>query len=176
MVYCKLIYKTIKYVMVALVSVVCALQMVSCSNDNIAFNKGEQHYALGEYYQASLYYKKAYSRTSPKDKSKRALRAFKMGECYRRINYTQKALAAYQNAVRYNIKDSLALFHLARIQLKTGQYKQAEGNFRLYLEREPGNELARSGLLSCELASQWKGLFQCEDCENVLVKNCNFEA
>ena len=157
MVYCKLIYKTIKYVMVALVSVVCALQMVSCSNDNIAFNKGEQHYALGEYYQASLYYKKAYSRTSPKDKSKRALRAFKMGECYRRINYTQKALAAYQNAVRYNIKDSLALFHLARIQLKTGQYKQAEGNFRLYLEREPGNELARSGLLSCELASQWKG-------------------
>lgn len=143
--------------MVALVSVVCALQMVSCSNDNIAFNKGEQHYALGEYYQASLYYKKAYSRTSPKDKSKRALRAFKMGECYRRINYTQKALAAYQNAVRYNIKDSLALFHLARIQLKTGQYKQAEGNFRLYLEREPGNELARSGLLSCELASQWKG-------------------
>lgn len=157
MVYCKLIYKTIKYVMVALVSVVCALQMVSCSNDNIAFNKGEQHYALGEYYQASLYYKKAYSRTSPKDKSKRALRAFKMGECYRRINYTQKALAAYQNAVRYNIKDSLALFHLARIQLKTGQYKQAEGNFRLYLEREPSNELARSGLLSCELASQWKG-------------------
>ena len=155
--YCKLIYKTIKYVMVALVSVVCALQMFSCSNDNIAFNKGEQHYALGEYYQASLYYKKAYSRTSPKDKSKRALRAFKMGECYRRINYTQKALAAYQNAVRYNIKDSLALFHLARIQLKTGQYKQAEGNFRLYLEREPGNELARSGLLSCELASQWKG-------------------
>ena len=143
--------------MVALVSVVCALQMVSCSNDNIAFNKGEQHYALGEYYQASLYYKKAYSRTSPKDKSKRALRAFKMGECYRRINYTQKALAAYQNAVRYNIKDNLALFHLARIQLKTGQYKQAEGNFRLYLEREPGNELARSGLLSCELASQWKG-------------------
>lgn len=157
MVCCKLIYKTIKHVMVALVSVVCALQMVSCSNDNIAFNKGEQHYALGEYYQASLYYKKAYSRTSPKDKSKRALRAFKMGECYRRINYTQKALAAYQNAVRYNIKDSLALFHLARIQLKTGQYKQAEGNFRLYLEREPGNELARSGLLSCELASQWKG-------------------
>jgi len=130
--------------------------MVSCSNDNIAFNKGEQHYALGEYYQASIYYKKAYSRTSPKDRPKRALRAFKMGECYRRINYTQKALAAYQNAVRYKIQDSLALFHLARIQLKAGQYKQAEENFRLYLDKDPGNELARSGLLSCELAPQWK--------------------
>lgn len=156
MLYCKLIYKTIAHCIVTFVSVVCALQMVSCSNDNIAFNKGEQHYALGEYYQASIYYKKAYSRTSPKDRPKRALRAFKMGECYRRINYTQKALAAYQNAVRYKIQDSLALFHLARIQLKVGQYKQAEENFRLYLDKDPGNELARSGLLSCELAPQWK--------------------
>ena len=156
MLYCKLIYKTITHWIVTFVSVVCALQMVSCSNDNIAFNKGEQHYALGEYYQASIYYKKAYSRTSPKDRPKRALRAFKMGECYRRINYTQKALAAYQNAVRYKIQDSLALFHLARIQLKAGQYKQAEENFRLYLDKDPGNELARSGLLSCELAPQWK--------------------
>lgn len=156
MLYCKLIYKTITHWIVTFVSVVCVLQMVSCSNDNIAFNKGEQHYALGEYYQASIYYKKAYSRTSPKDRPKRALRAFKMGECYRRINYTQKALAAYQNAVRYKIQDSLALFHLARIQLKAGQYKQAEENFRLYLDKDPGNELARSGLLSCELAPQWK--------------------
>lgn len=156
MLYCKLIYKTIAHCIVTFVSVVCVLQMVSCSNDNIAFNKGEQHYALGEYYQASIYYKKAYSRTSPKDRPKRALRAFKMGECYRRINYTQKALAAYQNAVRYKIQDSLALFHLARIQLKVGQYKQAEENFRLYLDKDPGNELARSGLLSCELAPQWK--------------------
>ncbi len=156
MLYCKLIYKTIAHCIVTFVSVVCVLQMVSCSNDNIAFNKGEQHYALGEYYQASIYYKKAYSRTSPKDRPKRALRAFKMGECYRRINYTQKALAAYQNAVRYKIQDSLALFHLARIQLKAGQYKQAEENFRLYLDKDPGNELARSGLLSCELAPQWK--------------------
>lgn len=156
MLYCKLIYKTIAHCIVTFVSVVCVLQMVSCSNDNIAFNKGEQHYALGEYYKASIYYKKAYSRTSPKDRPKRALRAFKMGECYRRINYTQKALAVYQNAVRYKIQDSLALFHLARIQLKVGQYKQAEENFRLYLDKDPGNELARSGLLSCELAPQWK--------------------
>jgi outer membrane protein OmpA-like peptidoglycan-associated protein len=141
---------------VAFITIICALLVVSCSNDNIAFNKGEQHYALGEYYQASIYFKKAYSRTSPKDKPKRALRAFKMGECYRHINYGQKALAAYQNAVRYKIQDSLALFHLARLQLKAGQYKQAEENLRLYLEKDSGNELAQSGLLSCELAPQWK--------------------
>lgn len=156
MLYCKLKYQNQKHWTGTFLLAIWTLLIVSCSNDNIAFNKGEQHYALGEYYQASIYYKKAYSHTSPKDRPKRALRAFKMGECYRHINYTQKALAAYQNAVRYKIQDSLALFHLARIQLKTGQYKQAEENFRLYLEKDPGNELARSGLLSCELAPQWK--------------------
>jgi len=156
MLYCKLKYKIQKHWAGTFLLAICAIQIASCSNDNIAFNKGEQHYALGEYYQASIYFKKAYSRTSPKDKAKRALRAFKMGECYRHINYGQKALAAYQNAVRYKIQDSLALFHLARLQLKAGQYIQAEENLRLYLEKDPGNELAQSGLLSCELAPQWK--------------------
>lgn len=128
----------------------------SCSNDNIAFKKGEQHFALGEYYQAATYYKKAYSRTSSKDKPKRALRAFKLGESYRRINYTQKALAAYQNAVRYKVADSMAIFQLARMQLKSGQYKQAEANFKLFMDMSPNHELAYSGYLSCELAQQWK--------------------
>lgn len=156
MLYCKLEYKIPKHWAGTFLLAICAILIVSCSNDNIAFNKGEQHYALGEYYQASIYYKKAYSRTSPKDKPKRALRAFKMGECYRHINYGQKALAAYQNAVRYKIQDSISLFHLARLQLKAGQYKQAEENFRLYLAKDPSNELAQSGLQSCELAPQWK--------------------
>ncbi len=133
-----------------------AFFILSCANENVAFKKGEQHYALGEYYQASNYYKKAYSRTKPKDKPKRAVRAFKMGECYRQINYTQKAIAAYQNAVRYKVLDSMAYYHLAMQQLKAGMYKQASQNFQLYLEKDPTNELALAGLRSCELAPEWK--------------------
>ncbi len=138
------------------VLMVCMLLFVSCSNEGISFKKGEQSYAIGEYYQAAAYYKKSYSRTSPKEREKRAVRAYKMGECYRRINYAQKAVAAYQNAVRYKYPDSTALFHLARQQLKIGNYKAAAQNFNLYLEKNPGDELAHSGLLSCELASLWK--------------------
>ncbi|MCM1311397.1 MAG: OmpA family protein [Bacteroides sp.] len=134
----------------------CACFFAACSNENIPFKKGEQSYAIGEYYQAAAYYKKSYTRTSPKDRDKRAVRAYKMGDCYRRINYAQKAVAAYQNAVRYNCPDSTALFYLAQQQLKIGNYKAAMQNFKLYLEKDPGNELARSGLLSCELAPQWK--------------------
>ncbi|MBQ2297995.1 MAG: PD40 domain-containing protein [Bacteroidaceae bacterium] len=79
-----------------------------------------------------------------------------MGECYRRIGYTQKAIAAYQNAIRYNIPDSLVYLHIARQQLKVGQYKPASQNFAKFLELNPESELARNGLLSCELGPQWK--------------------
>lgn len=129
---------------------------VSCSNESVAFKKAEQSYAIGEYYVASINYKKSYSRCSPKERDKRAVRAFMMGECYRRIGYTQKAIAAYQNAIRYNIPDSLVYLHIARQQLKVGQYKPASQNFAKFLELNPESELARNGLLSCELGPQWK--------------------
>ncbi len=135
---------------------IAALVLVACSNESVAFKKAEQSYAIGEYYAASINYKKSYSRCAPKEKAKRAVRAFMMGECYRHIGYTQKAMAAYTNAIRYNIPDSTVYLHLARQQLKAGQYKQAAQNFNQFLEFEPGNELARSGLLSCELGPQWK--------------------
>ena len=128
----------------------------ACSNEGVAFKKAEQSYAIGEYYAASINYKKSYSCCTPKEKDKRAVRAFMMGECYRHIGYTQKAMAAYTNAIRYNIPDSMAYLHLGRQQLKAGQYKQAAQNFNQYLEFDPSNELARSGLLSCELGPQWK--------------------
>lgn len=128
----------------------------SCSNDNIAFKKGEQSSAIGEYYLAALYYKKSYSRTPSKQRAKRGVRAFKMAECYRKIGFTQRAIAGYQNAVRYNYPDSTALFNLAWQQLKDGNYKGAATNFKLYLEKDPSSELAHSGLLSCELGPQWK--------------------
>lgn len=141
---------------VAAAWMVVVVLLCACSNEGIAFKKGEQSYAIGEYYAASIYYKKSYARCKPKERAKRAVRAFKMGECYRRIGYTQKAIAAYQNAVRYDTEDSTVFLNMARQQLKAGQYKPAEQNFRKFLEFNPGSELARSGLISCELGPQWK--------------------
>lgn len=132
------------------------LVLFSCSNESILNKKAEQSYAIGEYYTAANFFKKSYAKVSPKDKAKRAQRAFMMGECYKKIGLTQKAVAAYQNAVRYKCADSTAMLSLGRQQLKVGMYKQAAQNFRDYLEIDPGNELAINGLKSCELAPQWK--------------------
>ena len=66
--------------------------------------KGDQYYALGEYYDAAAEYRSAYSKTSTKHRDKRGERALKMADCYRRINYTAKAIGAYQNGIRYTEK------------------------------------------------------------------------
>ena len=118
--------------------------------------KGDAFYAIGEYFDASNEYKKAYSRTPTKEKAKRGERAWKMAECYRRINYTAKALGAYQNAVRYHYPDSMSLFYLAQMQHKQGEYKQAQKNYQLFLDSVPDSERARLGLQGAMQATQWK--------------------
>lgn len=136
--------------------IIAVFALFSCSNEATLTKKAEQSYAIGEYYNAGNLYRKAYSKVPPKDKAKRAARAFMMGECYRKIGLTQKSIAAYQNAVRYNHPDSTALILLARQQLKVGQYKQAKQNFTDYLALDPKNELALNGLKSAEIAPVWK--------------------
>lgn len=132
-----------------------AALLASCGADS-AMKKGDRFYALGEYYDASVQYKKAYSATPAKERDTRGQRALKLAECYRRINYTQKAIAAYNNAVRYKQADSTTHLRLARQLMKTGNYKEAEKNFRTALDSMPGNALAAAGLLAARQAPVWK--------------------
>lgn len=53
-----------------------------CGNADKTARKGEAALAIGEYYGAAEYFKKAYTQTPSKDKPKRALLALKMGQCY----------------------------------------------------------------------------------------------
>ena len=121
-------------------------------NEAVYYKKGEQAYSMGEYYSAAQFFKKSYSAIPTKDKPKRADRAFRMADCYRRINNPQKAMQAYQNAVRYGHPDSTALLHLGMQQLKLANYKGARESFSQYVQKDPSSELGHSGLLSCELA------------------------
>ena len=77
--------------------------LFSCNAES-ALKKGDQFYALGEYYDAAAEYRTAYGKTPMKLRDKRGERAFKMADCYRRINYTAKAIGAYQNGIRYTEK------------------------------------------------------------------------
>ena len=159
---------------------IAVLALAACGADT-AMKKGDKFFALGEYYDAATCYKKAYSQTKAKEKPLRGQRALKMADCYRRINFTQKAIAAYNNAVRYKQADTTALFHLAQLQLKNGSYKDAEKTFLLLIDSlevsgegrvvrdylqgrnnslsshlSPLTSLTITGLQSARMAPQWK--------------------
>ena len=140
--------------------VVVAVLLVGCGADN-AMKKGDKFYALGEYYDAATQYKKAYTQTPTKDRKLRGLRAMKMADCYRRINNTQRALAAYNNVVRYKQQDSLTMYYIGLQQMKNGDYKGAEKSFAAAVDSLSGTDspflpLAKEGVKAARQAPIWK--------------------
>ena len=154
-----------------------ALIILSGCGAESSMRKGDKCYALGEYFDAAAYYKKAYSATSAKDRPKRGERALKLADCYMRINYSQRAAAAYSNAVRYNVVDSTTHLRLAQQLMKAGNYKQAAIHFQASIDtltalsqaiegdqtrmrdkEELGRllELSQTGLKSASMAPIWK--------------------
>ena len=137
--------------------------LTGCGADQ-ALKKGDKFYALGEYYDASTKYRKAYSQTPAKERVQRGRIALKMAECYRRINYTQKAIAAYNNAIRYKQTDSLTQLRLGQQLMKNGNYKEAAKAFQTFIDsadiqQQVANiQLARTGLRSAQQAPEWKKL------------------
>jgi peptidoglycan-associated lipoprotein len=131
------------------------LLLQSCGWES-SVKKGNQSYALGEYYDAAKYYKTAYSAIPSKERKKRGEIAYKMANCYRLTNYSVRAKGAYMNAIRYKYPDSIAFFYLAESLRKSADYKTAIKNYELYLSYKPSDLLARNGLKSCTLAPEWK--------------------
>ncbi len=132
-----------------------ALMATSCGVDK-NLKRGEQYLALGEYYDAANEFKRAYSKTSPKEKQKRGERAKKMAYCYDRSLQTQKAIAAYKNAIRYNVATTNDHLAYARLLLKNGEYKVAAQEFKAVLDSVPHSQLAKNGLESALTASEAK--------------------
>ena len=141
------------------VFVISILLLTSCGGADQAMKKADKFYALGEYFDAAAQYKKAYQQTPRKDRALRGQRAARMADCYRRINYTGRAIAAYNNVIRYKQQDSLTYFLLAQQLLKNGQYKDASKMFQTAIDSAMTNEIgqqARVGLRSANQAPVWK--------------------
>ena len=135
--------------------IICAILFISCGADQ-AMKKGDKFYAVGEYYDAAEQYRKAYSQTPSKERKTRGERAKKLAECYRRINFTTKAIAAYNNVVRYKQADSVTHLYLGQLYLKNGNYKEAAKCFEEAQDSLPGSQLVKNGLQSAKMAPQWK--------------------
>ena len=144
----------------------------SCDEASIE-KKGDKALALGEYYVAGEYYRRAYSKTPAKEKEHRGRRALKMARCFNHINNTTKALGGYRNAVRYGSILAADRLDYARALLKNGEYKTALAEFQLLQDSldndtstltekhsrytpEQAAVLVKNGIISATNAPQWK--------------------
>ncbi|MCD8287533.1 MAG: tetratricopeptide repeat protein, partial [Porphyromonadaceae bacterium] len=142
-----------KYLFPAVCSIVLWGMLCGC---RVKLSTAHAQYERGEYFIAATTYRKVYNKTSAKDREKRAQIAFRIGECYRRLNAAPRSAAGYQNAVRYHYPDSNALFYLARAQQMQGKYKEARKNYEEFLTLKPGDRRAENGLEGCDAALEWK--------------------
>ena len=142
-----------------LCAIVATLLLAGCGADQ-AMKKGDKFYAVGDYYDAAAQYRKAYTQTPNKERELKGQRAMKMAECYRRILLTNKAITAYNNAVRYKQDDSLTHFYLGQLHLKNGNYKEAARQFQTAMDSLPQSDphwqLAKTGLHSAQMVPLWK--------------------
>jgi peptidoglycan-associated lipoprotein len=107
----------------------------------------------GEYYDASKTYKKIYNKlTKREDRPLRGEVAYKMATCYRKLNMSERAAAAYQNAVRYEYPDSSVYLYLGRELQGSGKYQPAIEAYSKYLEYKPDDDFAKEGIDGCNMA------------------------
>ena len=116
-------------------------------------SEADAQFQRGEYYDASVTYKKVYNKLRKKEeRPQRGEVAFKMGRCYRLLNMSTRASAAFQNALRYEYPDSTTHFMLAQALHADGKYAAALRSYDKYLEFCPDDSLAINCAEGCRTA------------------------
>ncbi len=126
--------------------------------------KVDEIFQAGEYFKAAEKYTKLYSKA--KTKSIKAELAFKLGECYRKINKPKKSEKWYSRAVRYRYQDPMAVCYWADALKMNENYVDAKVAYEKFKELVPDDLRADNGIKSCELALKW-----IENPNRYLVKN-----
>lgn len=102
-------------------------------------------------------YQKAYSKVK-KNRGERDRISFRMAECYRMMNNTKKAEAAYKrlaNNPKYTKDDPKAILLYADMLKINGNYDEAVKQYEAYKEKVPNDPKAAVGIETCALAKEW---------------------
>ena len=129
--------------------------MQSCKSAKM--RDADEAYERGEYNDAANIYRKIYNKlTRKEDRWQRGEVAFQLGMCYRNLNQSSRASAAFQNALRYEYEDSMAIFYLAQALHHEGKYNEAIKRYNEFLALVPGDWRSQQGIRGCQLAPKWK--------------------
>ncbi len=147
--------KRILYITVGLLMASMVISLASCKGPKL--KDADEAYDRGEYFDAATIYRKLYNYYNRKEDAwLRGELAFQLGMCHLKLNQGNRAVAAFQNAIRYEYEDSTTLLRLAQSQQREGQYAAAIKTYNEYLDMFPDDWEALVGIRGCELAPQWK--------------------
>ena len=147
--------KRILYITVGLLMASMVILLASCKGPKL--KDADEAYDRGEYFDAATIYRKLYNYYNRKEDAwLRGELAFQLGMCHLKLNQGNRAVAAFQNAIRYEYEDSTTLLRLAQSQQREGQYAAAIKTYNEYLDMFPDDWEALVGIRGCELAPQWK--------------------
>ena len=124
--------KHIFYIIITCLLSSLAIGFTSCKGAKL--RDADEAFDRGEYQDASVIYRKVYNKlTKREDRWLRGEVAYMMGLCYRKLGQSSRASAAFQNALRYEYEDSMAIFYLAEAQQHEGRYSEAISNYHEFL-------------------------------------------
>lgn len=144
---------SIQKIIQGLVPVIIMSALCACSNAERTTRRADAAMTIGEYQEAASLYRRAYMQTAPRERASRGALAYKMGEAYRSFGNVGRALAAYKNAERFGVADSLVLRKQGDMLRYAGNYKGAEEKYKAYLEKNPEDVLALAGYRSSQKAT-----------------------
>ena len=147
--------KRILYLIVGVMVASVVLSLSSCKGPKL--KDADEAYDRGEYYDAATIYRQLYNRYNRKeDQWLRGELAFQLGMCHLKLNQGNRAVAAFQNAIRYEYEDTTLLLRLGQAQQREGLYAAAINSYNEYLDIAPNSWEAKVGIRGCELAPTWK--------------------
>lgn len=139
------------YLYIAAACMAALLFLPGCKSAKLS--DANEAFDRGEYFDAQKIYRKGYNRlTKREDRPLRGEVAFKLGQCYTKLNRAPQAAAAYQNALRYEYPDSSAYLYLGKALQADGKYGPAIDAYTNYLEYQPDDLLTKEALKGCRMA------------------------
>ncbi len=116
--------------------------------------KADNAYNQANYSKAMELYKKSYAKQ--KNKSDKAVTAFKLGETYRIVSNWKEALGWYEKSVNDGSKDPMATWRYAEALKANGRYDEAIAQYNAYKTLVPEDTRTDAAIQSATEAQAWK--------------------
>ena len=116
--------------------------------------QADQAWTKGDYYDAALLYKKAF--TKEKNKAKKAEIIFKVGEAYRMVNDSKNQEVWYAKAIKANYKNPEVFLRYADALKLNSKYDEAIVQYQKYVAANPADPRGDFGVRSSQQAQKWK--------------------